>query len=456
MSFFGRLSIGSLGLAICISLIASDSGDSPIMNLDDVIGIEIRKTSLGERAVLEGKRGDLVIGDVPESDFTLVRRFDPQYVDYTSIQVRASKGGWASSMMVIPNGLKSPPAVFVLDEECRYLEFQPNMPDSADIDEWEGRSYSRMPLGSQLIGAGFAVGFPTPKTMGERKKPLSVEDWTNLIKRFEQKARIDSESFFLAATHEHAELALKVAANMDFAGLVIEAPRELMFAKESDEWAKIMAEKAKKAESESNSKKASEITADDPKDEPTPIEDVARKRYFDSEAQLRYYNLYAQSVKEPKLIILAKESAEYERTRKTLLTSLVAVKSDFSAVLLDRSARTLMTPEEKREAQKRSRFGSDDDDEYEEEQLNGRASERRPSSNQMAYSYDEALFEQWIGRMNRFLIGHSKTEPQYLPLPDPNQRGRSGFGGQSSGGDYFEDDGGEDAYADDGGGDGSE
>jgi hypothetical protein len=134
---------------------------------------------------------------------------------------------------------------------------------------------------------------------------------------------------------------------------------------------------------------------------------------------------------------------------------LVAVQSDFSAVLLDRSARTLMTPEEKREAQKRSRFSSDDEDEYEEEQLNGRANARRPSSNQMAYSYDETLFEQWIGRMNSFLIGHSKTEPQYLPLPDPNQRGRSAFGGQSSGGDYFEDDGGEDAYADDGG-DGSE
>lgn len=458
MSFVRRNLNFWIGVTFGFPLVASNSEDSPIMNLDDVIGIEIQKTSLGERAVREGKRGDLVIGDDPESDFTLVRRFDAQYVDYSSIQVRAAKGGWASSMMVIPNGLKSPPAVFVLDEECRYLKFQPNMPDSADIDEWEGRSYSRMPLGSQLIGAGFAVGFPSPTTIGERKKPLSVDDWVALIKRFEQKARIDPESFFLAATHEHAELALKVAANMDFAGLVIEAPREMMFVKESEEWKKIKADKAKKAESEANSKEASEVADNDPKeDESTPIENVAKKGYFDSEAQLRYYVLYARSVKEPKLIILAKESAEYERTRKTLLTSLVAVKSEFSAVLLDRSARTLMTPGEKREAQKRSRFGYDgyDEDEYEEEQLNGRASERRPSSAQMAYRYDEELFEQWIGRMNSFLIGHSKTEPQYLPLPDPNQRGRSAFGGQTSGGDYFEDDGGEDAYADDGG-DGSD
>lgn len=123
------------------------------MKLEDVIGIEIQKVSLGERAVREGKWNGLVIGEDPESDFTLFRRFDPQYVDYTSIQVRVAKGGWVSSMMVIPNGMKVPPAVFVLDEECRYLTFPGNMPDNADIDEWEGRIYSRMPLGSQLIGA---------------------------------------------------------------------------------------------------------------------------------------------------------------------------------------------------------------------------------------------------------------------------------------------------------------
>ena len=447
MSLIDRISVGSLILVIGISPVVLSFEDSPIMKLEEVIGIEIQKASLGERAVLEGERNGLVIGEEPESDFRLIRRFDPQYVDYTSIQVRAAKGGWASSMMVIPNGMKSPPAVFVLDEECRYLKFAPNMPDSADIDEWEGRSYSRMPLGSQLIGAGFAVGFPTPKTMGERKKPLTVDDWVNLIKRFEQKARIDPESFFLAATHEHAEMALKVAANMDFAGLVIEAPREMLFVKESEELERIEKEKAKEASGSDDG------TADSA--EAIPVDETKRGG-FDSEAQLRYYVLYARSIKEPKLIILAKELPEYDRMRKTLLTSLVAVKSDFSAVLLDRPARSFMTPEERLEARKRSRLGDDDEDEYEEEPLSARAISRRPPTTQMAYSYDEELFEQWVGRMNSFLIGHSKTEPRYLPPPDPAQRGRSAFGGSSGGGDYSEDDGGDDAYSDEGGGDGGE
>ncbi len=58
--------------------VAFSSEDSPIMKLEDVIGIEIQKASLGERAVREGKWNGLVIGEDPESDFTLVRRFDPQ------------------------------------------------------------------------------------------------------------------------------------------------------------------------------------------------------------------------------------------------------------------------------------------------------------------------------------------------------------------------------------------
>lgn len=458
MSSSHRFIVCLVALAVCVSLVASGSEDSPIMDLDDVIGIEIQSVSLGERAVQEGKRSGLVIGDEPESDFTLVRRFDPRYVDYRSIQVRVAKGGWASSMMVIPNGLKSPPAVFVLDEECRHLKFPGYMPEDADIDEWEGKVYSRMPLGSQLIGSGFAVGFPTPKTMGERKVPLSVDDWTNLIKRFEDKARIDPESFFLAATHEYAELALKLAANMDFAGVVIEAPRELMFVKESEEWEKLKEEKAKQAEAKSKPREASGPADDTPApDEISPIEDEEKKRSFDSESQMRYYVLYAQSIEEPKLIILAKESPEYERTRRTFLTSLVAAKSDFSAVLLDRSARSLMTPEEKLEARKRFRF--EEEDEYEED-LDERGNPRRSSSSQMAFSYEEELFEQWVGRMNSFLIRHSKTEPHYLPLPEPVQRGVRGmgsvFGGQSgASGNYFEDSGGDD-YGGEEGGDGSE
>ena len=156
MSLFDRILVGSLILVVGVLPVALSSENSPIMKLEDVIGIEIQKASLGERAVREGKWNGLVIGEDPESDFTLVRRFDPQYVDYTSIQVRTAKGGWASSMMVIPNGMKTPPVGFVLDEECRYLTFPGNMPDSADIDEWEGRIYSRMPLESQLIGAGLS------------------------------------------------------------------------------------------------------------------------------------------------------------------------------------------------------------------------------------------------------------------------------------------------------------
>lgn len=141
MSLFDRILVGSLILVVGVFPVALSSENSPIMKLEDVIGIEIQKASLGERAVREGKWNGLVIGEDPESDFTLFRRFDPQYVDYTSIQVRVAKGGWMSSMMVIPNGMEVPPAVFVLDEECRYLTFPGNMPDNTDIASRSGVFY---------------------------------------------------------------------------------------------------------------------------------------------------------------------------------------------------------------------------------------------------------------------------------------------------------------------------
>ena len=417
------------------------------MGLDEVIGIEIQRVSLGDRATQEGRRGGLIIDADEESTFNLVRRFDPQYVDYNSIQVRVTQGGWASAMTVVPNGLKSPPAVFVLDEECKYLRFPGGQPEQVDTDDWEGRVYSRMPLGSQLIGLGFAVAFPTPKTMARSKSPLAVIDWISLIRRFETKARIDPESLFLVATHEHAELAMKLAANIEFAGVVIEAPRELMFVKAAAKTERSEAKKGKRSSSKSDSKETSDVASGGSESGDSVSRDKEEKEsFFLSDTHAKYYFSYANSLKEPALIILAKEAPDYLRTRKTLLTSLVAMKADFSAVLLDRWARNPMTSDEQREDWKGNRNA--EDEEFEESDPLGFS--RGPARDRRMFRYEEDQFEEWVARMENFLISHSKTEPRYLPAPDPRERGRGGsrnndFGGlggfSDSAGDFSEDSG---------------
>lgn len=402
----------------------SDSGDSPILSLDDVIGIEIQRASLGERAMEEGKQEGLVIEAAQKSNFRLVRRFDPEYVNYASIQIRKAKKGWATAMTVVPRGQKAPPGVFVLDEECRYLQLPRNIPEEADIDVFEGRAYSRMPLGSHLIGSGYAVAFPTPRTMRAEKAPMATVDWINLVEQFQKKARIDPDSLFLVATHEHAELAMRVASNVRFAGVVIEAPRELMFV----ELAAKREEALKKKEKPSGRKSKSAQESSSEEDSlvetgPTDVEE--KERFFHSNSHFSYYFSYARSLKEPALIILAKEDPQYERTRKTLLSSLVIAEANFRVALLDRWARVPMTPEEKVEDRKRIR---EEEAEFEERPV-GRDAPPRSGIGQRTFRYEEDQFERWIARMGDFLFEHTKAEPLYLPLPDPNARRRGGGNG---------------------------
>jgi len=400
---FGRISACLSALSFCIRLVAADSGDSPILDLDEVIGIEIQRTSLSERVMEEGKKTELVVDEDHGTNFGLIRRFDQQVVDYTSIRIRAANGGWANAMMVVPKGFRSPPAVFLMDEECRYLQFLMNLPERADIDDFEGRIYSRIPLGSHLIGSGFAVAFPTPETMSNGKGSMTLEDWIGLIKRFEGKARIDSESLFLVATHEHAELALRLTARMDFAGVVIEAPRKMMFVDSADRLEKRESRKKKSAGNRSEPAEGG------------GHEDDWKESFFHSETHMIYYLENARSLKAPALIILAKEAPDFERTKKTWLASLVAAHANFSAVLLDRWARVPM----RREAQTRDWIRN-------EEEPDRIGSPSGAERHLRVFRYDEEQFERWIAQMGHFLVEHSRTQPRSLPLPKSNLRKRGG------------------------------
>ncbi len=364
------------------------------MALSEVIGIEIGRSSLAERAQQEGTQKGLVLAKAQPSTFRLTRRFDKAYVEFREVQVRTAKAGYISAMTIVPNGQKLPPAAFVLDEECRYLKFPGTIPDEMDTDDFNGPFYGTLPLGSHLIGSGFAVAFPTPRTLRKKEGTVFLADWIALVKRFETEAGIDPGSLFLVATEEHTELALRLAANMTFAGVVIEGPRQMLFAES--------ARKRVEEESKKEKKKPDESTAADA--------EAPSLGYFESMTHVQFYIHYTRSVKEPMLIILPKNAPEFDQIQKTLLAFLVRAEAPFSAVLIDTWARQRLSQEAMSAAQ--NQWIGDSDDELQ-------TREKRAHS-RLGFRYDEAQFEKWINRMTAFMIEHSKTQPMYLPPPEPN------------------------------------
>ncbi|MEZ5277499.1 MAG: hypothetical protein R3F07_14050 [Opitutaceae bacterium] len=374
----GRLTFFLLTWALPL-LADPPSTDSPILDLRDVIGIEVQRSSVGERAVGEGQTGRLVRDRNRGPEFRIVQTFDPASVRYRSIQIRTARGTWSGAMTVVPKGIKSPPGIFILDEGCAQLQFPGNRPDNVSVDDFDGPVYSRMPLSSHLIGMGFAVALPNPKSITDSDRSRSPADWIALIRQFQKKAVIDPHSLFLVATGANAELAMNLAAGMDFAGVVLEAPGEMMFVEEAGS--------RKRGPEGRQEEGAASSTA-----KPESPGDAWDGSYFQSEAHMVRYVEYARSIKAPVLVIMAKGTPGYDITRKTLLASFSAVSADISVALLPESA-TVPPPVKNRD------------------------------QDRGVLRYDKVQLEQWINRMEAFLITHTRTKPHPLPLRDPTLQG---------------------------------
>lgn len=374
------------------------------MDLDEVIGIEIQRVSLHERAREESRVNGLLVDPSQESDFRVIRRFDREAVRFRSIQTRMDQGGWASAMTIVPRGSGPFPAVFILDEECRYLRFPGINSEGRRRDDFEGAVYAQVPLVSHLVGSGFAAAMSTPKTLSKDQGTMTDRDWIALIKLFKSRPGVDQESLFLVATHEFAELALRLAVQFRFAGVVIEAPREMMFIEAAARW-----EERKQAAAGKSLEQADPSSGDEHEDP----DDADRTDYFQSETHMIFYAEHGRMLKAPTLVILAKEAPEFNQTRKTLLAALVAGQADFSAVLLDRWARTLTLPGEPSETWGPSR-------------KDGNEASGQPGVSTRARSpfrYESDQFSRWIEQMGVFLISHSNSEPQALRLPQQRSPG---------------------------------
>lgn len=360
------------------------------MGLNEVIGIEIQRASLNEKMTEEGKRDGLVVDPNQASGFELVRSFSPEAVRFTEIQTRMSKGGRASAMTVVPRGSGPYPAVFLLDEECRHLQFPGIVPEEMRVDEFEGRFYARIPLVSHLVGAGFAAAVTTRETLSKESGAMTVRDWIALVQLFESKPTIDPESLFLVATQEFAELALRLAVRFRFAGVVIEAPRDMMFV-----------EAAARAERKKQTAAGNEPEQANP-------DDGDGQTYFQSESHMIFYAEHGRAVNAPILVVLAKEAPEFDQTRKTLLAAFVAGKAELSAVLLDRWARTRAEPGGQTDTWMPGQEGP----------LFIPTASKRPNPPVRMHSpfeYDSEQFSRWIGQMTIFLTSHAEAKPMALP-----------------------------------------
>ena len=130
---------------------------------------------------------------------------------------------------------------------------------------------------------------------------------------------------------------------------------------------------------------------------------------------------------------------------------LVATETDFSAVMLDRWSRERLTEEQR--AAERERVRLENAELEAEIGIDLRENPSLSEASQREFSYEEDQFENWVMRMQAFLLQHTSTEPQYLPPPDPNQRRlESGSPFDDLGGnlDSIDGDSGLDGFNDDG------
>lgn len=364
-------------------------GESLILTLEEAIGVSAPRESAASRAPGGAQSRSLARTTRRPGSFPIKRKLDPADVLFDSIQVRSARARWIGALIAEPRGAAALPAVFLLDDEVREIRLPTEIPEGADSDEFDGSHYIRTPIGSHLLGAGNAVAFVNADTLKrQRAGRIAISEWTAVLEAFRSRRGIDPESVFIFATREHTELALRLAARVPVAGVIMEEPSSMMFVPPSEA----------AGELRTKTPAAARVRPDE-----TGGEAPDRAAFTREIAEVTFAHLKA--LKGPLLVLMARDVPWAKFNRQTLLPLLAAAKVDFRVVLLDKPVRA---------KSQRPSGGSLSATPM----VRGEADEeQRLSAN--VFDYDEEGMELMIARSLQYMAARSKVMPVALPEFDP-------------------------------------
>ena len=160
--------------------------------------------------------------------------------------------GWLETRVEVASGKRYPfikctaradgpfPTALVLDPEITqqkeagikdYYRVIRGIPPEAllpSADPYRGRYATHSPLGNVLTAHTVSVILPINESI-EEAHDISFEDWKSVIDYYFKVRDVEPTSFFLVATKEMADLALRLAAAYPFTGLILEEPKQALF-----------------------------------------------------------------------------------------------------------------------------------------------------------------------------------------------------------------------------------
>lgn len=170
----------------------------------------------------------------------LIRRIYPPVLSWVETRVKVASGDRYSFINCYPHASGPFPVALVLDPEIgpqfeagteEYNQVVRRMPIEAELpynEAFRGRYITNNPIGNQLISHAISVIIPIRESL-ENANALSTEDWKSVLDYYISKKYLDSNSLFLVATKEFADLAIRLASAYPFAGLIMEEPETGLF-----------------------------------------------------------------------------------------------------------------------------------------------------------------------------------------------------------------------------------
>jgi hypothetical protein len=180
-------------------------------------------------------------GNVSGSN-SVMRRIYPPVLRWLETNVKAGSGARYKFINCWPNADGPFPTALVLDPEIaqqfvagidEYNRMIRRIPVSEDTElPWEepyrGRYITHSPLGNQLMAHAVSVIIPIRESL-EKAQEISMEDWKSILDYYTDKKTLDSESLFLVATKEFADLAIRLAGSYPFTAFILEEPEQGLF-----------------------------------------------------------------------------------------------------------------------------------------------------------------------------------------------------------------------------------
>ena len=280
-------------------LFSKENRLSPIMNLEEAIGVRVSKHDLSQK-ISDTLAHDQLLAKVDRKT-SLVIPIGPQYIKVIDTKVSSINIDSVNLTAVLNHQPKKVPAVFLLDSGCLMLEI-PQKGKKKVNKEDDVPPYVATPIGSHLISEGFAVGFASKDALSNESK-IWDDEWVDLIRKFSKLGNVDRENVFLVSTFENAELAIRLAGQFYFAGVVIEAPRQVIFRERHVTKSDMNRQRFQESLGVLTKRLTSETSNDS---------DVIRQRYIEN----------VEKLKSPLLIIASQNAPSYQAMKNTLLKTL--------------------------------------------------------------------------------------------------------------------------------------